>query len=117
FKLNPTTGAVLGGPIAITGGAAPDSDGFTVLPNGNFLINNEDTDPLYLEFNGTTGAATGVSFTVPGALLSTGVDIDPSGTSLYFATLEIDTLHEVLNSFFTHTDLAGNLIDRTYVGN
>jgi hypothetical protein len=109
YALDPTTGAVLGGPIAIAG-ASSDSDGFTVLPNGSnpplFLINNADADTTYQAYDSTTGQPTGFSLTVPGAYAATGVDIDPSGTSLYFAT--------DFNSF-TQTDLTGNFISRTDV--
>src|SRR5215831_13348739 len=39
FGLNPVTGAVVSRPVLIGPPAHTDSDGFTVLPNGNFLIN------------------------------------------------------------------------------
>jgi hypothetical protein len=105
FKLHPSSGAVLAGPITITGGGDPGSDGFTVLPNGNFLINDGDGSCTYNQYNGTTGArVAGTEITVPGANACTGVDTD--GTSLFF---------ETNFSGFTQTDLSGNLIAHTSV--
>jgi uncharacterized repeat protein (TIGR01451 family) len=105
FKLDPSTGAVLAGPISITGGASPSSDGFAVLPNGNFLINNADVSCTYNQYDGTTGAqVSGKTITVPGAGNCTGVDTD--GTSLFFQTNF---------SGFTQTDMSGNLIAHTSV--
>ncbi len=102
WKLDPTTGAVLAGPIAIN--SDPGADGFTVLPNGNFLINAGDASCSYAEYDSTTGTPTGFSLSVPGASQCTGVATD--GTSLYFQT---DF------SGFTETDLTGNFISRTTV--
>jgi hypothetical protein len=102
WKLDPTSGAVLAGPIAISSG--PSADGFTILPNGDFLINTGDQSCTYDEYNPTTGAATGSSVTVPGASTCTGVATD--GVSLYF---------ETDFSGFTQTDLSGNLISNRSV--
>jgi len=106
FKLNPTNGAVLGGPVPITGsGQEASADGFAILPNGNFLINLADTSCTYNQYDSTTGAQIeGSSLTVPSASLCTGVATD--GTSLYFQT--------DFNSF-TQTDLAGNFIAKMTV--
>jgi len=104
FRLNSTTGAVIGGPVTIVGNDA-DADGFTVLPSGNFLINAGDASCSYAQFNPTTGAATGTSFVVAGHSECTGVDTD--GTSLYFST-DFGTL--------TKTTLAGAVISNTSVG-
>jgi hypothetical protein len=104
WKLDPNTGAVISS-VAISGSATSDSDGFTVLPNGNFLINHGDAKNSYDQYNPVTGAmiagtnlvvldAAGSPFT-----FSTGVDIAPDGASLYFAT--------DFNSI-TQTGLAGN---------
>src|SRR5262249_54173540 len=87
FKLTPTNGAVVGGPISIvTPLAVVSADGFTVLPNGNFLINDQDMSTHYCEYGGTTGNLIGNCFNVPGAIRSTGVDIDLAGSHLFFAT-------------------------------
>ena len=105
FKLDPSTGAVLAGPISITGGASPSSDGFAVLPNGNFLINNIDGSCTYNQYDGTTGAqVSGTTITAPGGRFCTGVDTD--GTSLFFQT---DF------SGFTQTDMSGKQIAHTSV--
>src|SRR5439155_12869288 len=103
WKLDPNTGAVLAGPVPI-GGSDPDADGFTVLPDGNFLINLSDASCTYNQYDPTTGTATGVTLTVPSATSCTGVATD--GTSLFFQT--------DFNSF-TQTDLAGTFIAKTAV--
>ena len=84
FRLNPDTGAVLSGPINITGGAGGDADGFTVLPNGNFLINDGDASCRYNQYNPSTGALIDGSTITVDASQCTGVDTD--GTSLFFMT-------------------------------
>ena len=113
FKLNPVTGALIGDPfgIPIQAPAEPTADGFTVLPNGNFLINDRDgalgAFP-YREYDATTGL---VIDPPQGGLLidlrnygfrnATGVVIAPDGQSLYFLA-DFRTL--------VQTDMAGNLM-------
>jgi hypothetical protein len=104
WELDPSNGAVLAGPVAITG-IDPSADGFTVLPDGNFLINDADTSCTYRAYSSTTGQPTGQSITVPGGSTCTGVATD--GSSLYF---------ETNFSSFTRTDMNGNLIATTSVG-
>ena len=100
FGLNPVTGAVLSGPVSIAGPASPSSDGFTVLPNGHFLINNTDLSCTYNEYDSSTGALIpSTTIVVPGGGTCTGVDTD--GVSLYF--------QHNFNSF-VQTDLAGTFI-------
>ena len=104
WKLDPLTGSVIAGPISISG---PDSgaDGFTVLPDGNFLINDGDGSCTYREYKPSTGLATGTPLSVPGdPSICTGVETD--GASLYFQTS--------FNSF-TKTGLNGTLISKTTV--
>jgi hypothetical protein len=51
-------GVKVGGLITLTttsGGTLSDSDGFTVLPNGNFLVNDGDAINSYNQYNPTTG--------------------------------------------------------------
>lgn len=108
FALNPITGAVVSGPVSIASPASGVSDGFVVLPNGNFLINVDTGGPYgadasctYNQFNPSTGALTAdppiiVAGPGPDALCSTGVDTD--GTHLYF---------QVGFNSFTRTDLTG----------
>ncbi len=100
FGLNPSTGAIVSGPISISAPAATDSDGFNILPNGNFLINEGDGIPVYDQYNPSTGAVIpATTIVVPGAMSSTGVETD--GISLFFQT-DFDS--------FTQTTFAGTLI-------
>jgi hypothetical protein len=107
WKLNPSTGAVLATPTTLFGASGShrnnSADGFTVLPNGNFLINTGDTDLQYDEINRITGMPTGFSFNVPTATNSTGVDTD--GTHLFFAA-NIN----MVTARIIETDLSGNFI-------
>jgi hypothetical protein len=106
FGLNPSNGAVVIGPISISAPGASDSDGFSVLPNGNFLINEGDGSTNYDQYNPTTGnVIPSTMITVPGVFQSTGVEND--GTSLFFqeqsdATTFVDG--------FTETTFAGTFI-------
>jgi len=109
FKLNPNSGAPIGDPISIPSPASSESDGFAVLPNGNFLINDGDQEPVYREYNGTSGTL------VSGGLLvdlrafgfphGTGVDTSPDGQSLFF----LGFLSDFASCTLLETDLAGNL--------
>ncbi|HEX4186684.1 MAG TPA: Ig-like domain-containing protein [Solirubrobacteraceae bacterium] len=104
FKLDPSSGAVLAGPINI-GTPSTNSDGFTVLPNGNFLINNGDASCTYDQYDSSTGALiSGTTIQVPEAGSCTGVDTD--GKSLFF---------ETDFSSFTQTDMSGTLVIRKVV--
>jgi hypothetical protein len=104
YELNPTNGAILGS-VAISGPANDQSDGFVVLPNGNFLINDGDANKTYREYSAATGLATGFVLTVPGnPAFTTGVDTD--GTHLFFATYSSGSAF----TGFTETDMAGNLL-------
>jgi hypothetical protein len=101
FKLNPSSGAVLAGPISISAPATPESNGFTVLPNGNFLIN---VGCVYNQYNGSTGAlVSGTTITVPEGVFCSGVDTN--GTSLFFHA----------DSGITQTDMSGKFIARRAV--
>ena len=100
FVLNAFTGAVKSGPIEIPRvGFTDDSvDGFAVLPNGNFLMNNSATSCIYAEYDKTDGHFIGNIINVPGGpARCTGVDTD--GTSLYFM---------VDFTAIQRTDFAGN---------
>lgn len=51
------------------------ADGFTILPNSNYLINQGDADNLYDQYNPTTGARiAGTNFSVAGYRTVTGRD-------------------------------------------
>jgi len=98
----------IGGPITLTtlsGGNLSASDGFTVLPNGNWLINDDDAVNSYNQYDPTTGmeiAGTNIVAPAPGGGAcgnATGVDND--GTHLFF-DCNFNTIVE--------TDMAGNFI-------
>ncbi len=108
FELNPTTGTIVIGPIPIASPASPGSDGFAVLPDGNFLINNDDGSPEYHEYDAITGSLVSsgfainifYSFGINGGAM--GVALAPDGQSLYFALAYGQTIIQ--------TDFARNLI-------
>ena len=84
FGVDPLSGAIVRGPInvAVPGRgdiAGPGSaDGFTLLPNGNFLINNYTTSCTYNQYDSSTGALIpNTTITLPG-INCTGVDTDRS---------------------------------------
>jgi hypothetical protein len=95
YGLDPATGDVVSGPVALDSPATADSDGFAVLPNGDFLVNAGEGSCTYADFDSSTGDATRNWFTVPDADRCTGVDTD--GTSLFIAT----------DSGFTRTSPSG----------
>lgn len=105
FGLNPVTGAVVSGPVTITGTVATHSDGFTVLPNGNFLINAGDAVCTYNQFNPTTGAMIpATTITLASGTHCTGVE--HNGVHLFF--------QKNFNSF-VKTDFTGFVIATTAV--
>jgi hypothetical protein len=91
-----------------------ESDGFAVLPNGNFLINGGDANPVYQEFYGSGPNAGQVRDKSHGGLyvdlsnfginIGTGVTVSQDGQSLYFIA-GIETSHQTL----LLTDTSGNL--------
>jgi hypothetical protein len=103
YKLDPSTGTVVNS--VVIQGADGNSDGFTVLPDGNFFINCGDACNTYSEYSSVTGLPTGLTFTIPLSNTSTGVDL--LADNLFFAT-DFDG--------FTETDLLGNLVAQTLVG-
>jgi hypothetical protein len=76
----------VGGPVTLhdlNGNVLTASDGFTVLSNGNWLINTGDAVNNYNQFDPTTGnEIAGTTIVAPGCGSSTGVDTN--GTSLFF---------------------------------
>lgn len=87
----------------LNGGTLSNSDGFTVLPNGNFLINSGDADNSYNQYDPVTGnEIAGTTISAPNCGESTGVDND--GTSLFFNC----NLNSVVQ-----TDFSGNFISST----
>jgi hypothetical protein len=98
YGLNLSTGVVKSGPVTVGFPASHDSDGFAIMPNGNFLVNNGGTSCIYSQYNPTTGAfVAGSTMTVPGNVARcTGVE---PGESLFFMT----------TSRHRETDLFGNV--------
>jgi hypothetical protein len=93
YGLNLLTGAVVkpGVTIERVGDVDDSVDGFAVLPNGNFLMNNKATSCIYSEYSSADGHFIGNTIQVVppacdscGPAQCTGVDTD--GTSLYFMT-------------------------------
>ena len=72
FRLSRLDGHIKGS-VVLQAPAVWDADGFTVLPNGNFLVNLGDAVPFYQEFSSGTGAPVGPGFSVPCGK-ATGVD-------------------------------------------
>lgn len=97
LKYDPGTGNVLATTSIV--GNSSGADGFTVLPNGNFLINTGDASGIYNQFDPTTGLI------IPGTTISNPGDfsectgVDTNGTSLFF-TCNFNTL--------VITDMSGN---------
>ncbi|HEY9170881.1 MAG TPA: hypothetical protein VI136_01195 [Verrucomicrobiae bacterium] len=121
FKLNPVTGDVLASVTianATNGGfARRDSDGFTVLPSGNFLVNDGDGYEGYVQYHEYYGSGPQAGNLVPGGLTvdlgqygfiqGRGVAIAPDGQSLYFiAGSQIAEEADMI----VRTDLSGILI-------
>ncbi len=66
------------------GGNLSNSDGFTILPNGNYLINEGDGVNLYDQYDPLTGMRiAGTTISAQGCGNATGVDTN--GTNLYFS--------------------------------
>src|SRR5262245_2101794 len=92
YRLDTVTGKILNPPngLALSAAIAPRADGFTVLPNGNFLVNTDRLSCTYLEMFGSgpsAGTPTGTQIVVPDTGASsqcTGVDVDDAGQFLYF---------------------------------
>jgi hypothetical protein len=102
FGLDPLTGLVVSGPVTISGPVDVNSDGFTVLPNGNFLINSAYFAPgscTYNQFNPSTGAV------IPNTTIvlknKNCAGVATNGVHLFFST-DFDS--------FTETDLTGSFI-------
>jgi hypothetical protein len=96
------------------------ADGFTVLPNGNYLINRGDADNSYDQYNPVTGARiAGTNFSVPGCTSSTGVTTD--GTNLFFncnlSTIAETTFSGTLIHNFVLPGANGNNEDISLIAN
>jgi hypothetical protein len=82
------------------GGCSPNApDGFTVLPNGNFLINNFSGSCTYNQYDPSSGALIpGTTITVPASSCR---GVDTNGVHLFFQTN---------GNSFAETDLTGFVI-------
>jgi len=95
----------------LSGGTLSNSDGLTVLANGNFLINDGDATNSYNQYDPTTGneiAGTTVVAVGPGnQACSSSTGVDNNGTVLVFDCN--------LNSLVVD-DLSGNFVSQTFTG-
>jgi hypothetical protein len=98
-------GTNIGGPVTLHtlgGGFLSSSDGFAVLPNGNWLINDADETNSYNQYDPLTGdEIAGTTISAPGCGSATGVDYSSITNHLYFSCNFAGV---------TETDLAGNLV-------
>ena len=133
WEIGQSNGTVVAGPTNIlTPIAEPgqnpvsyaSSDGFAVLTNGDFLINDFDGDAgsrctTYREYYGS-GQNAGqirppsqgglqIDLSVFGLSKATGVTLSPDGKSLYFVT-GIDNPNPRNQQTLVQTDLSGNLL-------
>lgn len=77
------------------------ADGFTILPDGNYLVNSGDADNVYNQYSALTGALIpGTTISAPGCGTATGVDTN--GTDLFF-NCNFDSIVE--------TTLTGTLVN------
>jgi hypothetical protein len=101
YEFDPTNGTIVLAPVTIQTGKG--ADGFTILANGNYLINRNDAVNIYDQYDPTTGARiAGTTISAPGCSSSTGVDTD--GTHLFFncnltSIVETDLNGVLLNTF------------------
>lgn len=118
YGLNPTTGQVISRVPILRLPNSTQSDGFTVLPNGNFLINDGDFRATYREYYSTgtlAGTPTGFFFTVPFAEGTAGVDYNPADNSLYFSGLFCFSCPGYATKELVRTDLNGNLLGHVQI--
>ena len=97
-EFDPSNGNIVLAPVTIA--TDPGADGFTILANGNYLINQGDAVNSYDQYDPVTGAKiAGTNISAQGCGSATGVDTD--GTHLFF-DCNFNSIAE--------TDLSGNLI-------
>ena len=86
------SGNNIGGQVTLrtlAGGNLTASDGFAILPNGNWLINDDDAENLYNQYDPVTGkeiARTTIQASDNNGVCgrSTGVDFDAASGNLFF---------------------------------
>lgn len=117
YALNPADGSVISS-VAIQNHPNTQADGFTVLPNGNFLINDGDASTTYREYNALTGMPASLVITFPATTaFTTGVDYNPSDGNLYFAAEVIvggSGATALLKTTLTGTPVSNVLIGRGF---
>jgi hypothetical protein len=70
----------------LSGGDLTNSDGFTILPDGNYLINRGDGDNSYDQYDPLTGMQiAGTNITNAPGTCSTSTGVDTDGTNLFFS--------------------------------
>jgi hypothetical protein len=98
YVFNPANGVIIQAPVLIA--TAAGTDGFTILANGNYLMNRGDAVNSYDQYDPTTGARiAGTNISAAGCGRATGVDTD--GTFLYF-NCNLNTIEQ--------TTMAGALV-------
>jgi hypothetical protein len=103
--------ALSGGPSGFSCGSTPcaNCDGFAILTNGNYLVNDQDgfdIAPVYREYDhnaGTNIASLAIDSSTFGWPRCSGVTCSPTNNSLYFA-VSSDTAWGVVQ-----TDFSGNV--------
>ena len=100
YALSPTDGHVLSS-VAIQDHPGGAADGFTVLPNGDFLINDNDAVGLYRSYSPITGLPDGLVINL--GYLCSGVHYNPGDNSLYYFCY-----HPIYG--LVRTDLNGNVL-------
>jgi hypothetical protein len=111
YRLNPNTGAVIGAPVTITG-PNNNASAFTVLPNGDFLINDGGGSETYRSYSSSTGLSTGLAINLPtlnagGMTKTSGVDYSCIDNMLYFHGLFLCQPQDACPGL-GRTDLSGN---------
>jgi len=105
----------IGGPVTLHftgGGNLTDSDGFAILPNGNWLINDGDAINSYNQYNPVTGLeipnTTIQAHTTGGGVCGSSTGVDTDGTSLFFdCNLNSIAENTLTGTFISSTALQG----------
>jgi hypothetical protein len=104
----------IGSPVTLhmTGGAdLTDSDGFAILPDGDWLINSGDAVNSYNQYNPTTGQeisrTTIQSHTTGGALCGDSTGVDSDGTNLFFDCNFDSIVEDTMSGVFISSTLTG----------
>ncbi len=105
----------IGGPVTLhmtNGSILTASDGFAILPNGNWLINDGDAVNSYNQYNPVTGmeipGTTIQAHTTGGAVCGSSTGVDTDGTNLFF-DCNLDSIVDdtLTGTFISTTALLG----------